>query len=46
MASGESTYQFDVAVSFAGEDRELVEGIVVRLKDAGVRVFYDTDFQP
>ena len=44
-ASEEPTYEFDVAVSFAGEDRELVEEIVSRLKDAGVRVFYDTDYQ-
>lgn len=44
-ASEEPTYEFDVAVSFAGEDRELVEEIVSRLKDAGVHVFYDTDYQ-
>jgi TIR domain len=43
-ASEEPTYEFDVAVSFAGEDRELVEGIVSRLKGAGIRVFYDTDY--
>jgi TIR domain len=44
-SSEEHTYEFDVAVSFASEDRELVEEIVSRLKDAGVRVFYDTDHQ-
>ena len=44
-ASKEPTYEFDVAVSFAGEDRELVEEIVSRLKDAGISVFYDTDYQ-
>jgi hypothetical protein len=44
-ASAESTYEFDVAVSFAGEDRDFVEVIVSRLKDAGIRVFYDTDYQ-
>jgi TIR domain len=44
-ASEEPTYEFDVAVSFASEDRELVEDVVSRLKDAGVRVFYDTDYQ-
>ena len=43
--SGESTYEFDVAVSFAGEDREFVEEIVARLKESEVRVFYDTDHQ-
>jgi hypothetical protein len=38
-------YEFDVAVSFAGEDREFVEEIVTRLKEAGKRVYYDTDYQ-
>jgi hypothetical protein len=41
----EPVYEFDVAVSFASEDREFVEEIVDRLKDADVRVFYDTDYQ-
>ena len=45
-ASEEPAYEFDVAVSYAGEDRELVEEIVRRIKDAGIRVFYDTDYQP
>ena len=40
-----STYEFDVAVSFAGENREVVDEIVSRLKDAGITVFYDTDYQ-
>ena len=35
---------FDVTVSFAGENREYVEEYVERLKAAGVRVFYDDDF--
>jgi TIR domain len=43
--SEQPTYEFDVAVSFAGEDRELVEEIVRRLRDADVRVFYDTNYQ-
>ncbi len=43
--SEEATYEFDVAVSFAGEDREFVEEIVSRLKHEGIRVFYDTDYQ-
>lgn len=42
---GSGTYEFDVAVSFAGEDREFVEEIVDRLKSAGISVFYDTDYQ-
>lgn len=36
-------YDFDVAPSFAEEDRELVLPIVARLKDLGVHVFYDED---
>jgi hypothetical protein len=32
---------FDVALSFAGEDRGYVERVATRLRDAGVRVFYD-----
>lgn len=34
-------YQYDVAFSFAGEDREYVERVAERLRAAGVRVFYD-----
>jgi hypothetical protein len=37
-------YKFDVAISFAGEDREYVEEIVGLLKAKRVRVFYDTDY--
>lgn len=32
---------FDVAFSFAGEDREYVETVASILKDMGIRVFYD-----
>jgi len=38
------SYEFDVAVSFAGEDREFVEAVVSGLKDGGLRVFYDSDY--
>lgn len=38
-------YEFDVAPSFAEEDRERVLPIVERLKDLGVNVFYDEDRQ-
>ena len=38
-------FEFDVAVSFAGEDRDYVQAVVDRLKAADVRVFYDRDFQ-
>lgn len=34
-------YEYDVALSFAGEDRELVEQLMRRLQDRGVEVFYD-----
>lgn len=34
-------FEYDVALSFAGEDREYVEDIAARLKANGVRVFYD-----
>ena len=40
----QDTYEFDVAVSFAGEDREFVEEVVAQLKQAGLRVFYDSDY--
>jgi hypothetical protein len=36
---------FDVAVTFAGEDRVYVDRVVTRLRDGGVRVFYDEDEQ-
>lgn len=36
-------YEWDVAVSFANEDRPLVEAVVRRLQADGVRVFYDRD---
>jgi hypothetical protein len=45
-SSPRSGYEFDVAVSFAGEDRDYVESIVTPLKAIGVRVFYDSDFTP
>jgi hypothetical protein len=36
-------YEFDVAPSFADEDRARVLEIVQRLKDLGVKVYYDED---
>jgi hypothetical protein len=35
---------YDVALSFAGEQRQYVEGVARSLSDAGVRVFFD-DFE-
>jgi hypothetical protein len=45
MAATTGDYEFDVAVSFAGEDREIVQGIVDKVKAAGITVFYDTDYR-
>ena len=33
--------EFDIALSFAGEDREYVDQVANLLRDSGVRVFYD-----
>ena len=34
-------FDYDIAFSFAGEDRPVVEEPANKLKDEGVRVFYD-----
>lgn len=34
-------FEFDVALSFAGEDRQLAEALATQLRAAGVAVFYD-----
>jgi hypothetical protein len=34
-------YQYDIAFSFSGDDREYVEEVAKILKDNGVKVFYD-----
>ena len=39
-----SEFEFDVALSFAGEDRNLVTEINHALKSAGVRTFLDSDY--
>lgn len=36
---------YDVAISFAGEDRELVETVNRLLKSAGAKTFYDSDYK-
>jgi len=41
QAGWEPEYEYDVALSFAGEDREKVEEITVALREKGVTVFYD-----
>ncbi len=37
-------YDFDFALSFAGEDRNFAVQLAALLKDRGARVFYDMDF--
>lgn len=37
----EASFKYDVALSFAGENREIIECIAHCLQDRGVRVFYD-----
>ena len=39
------TLEFDIALSFAGEDRSWAEKLATLLKARGVRVFYDEFFQ-
>jgi len=34
-------YDFDVALSFAGEDRNKAEALAIELKNRGIKVFYD-----
>jgi hypothetical protein len=41
----ESSYDYDVAVSFAGEDREYVQEVVRLVTESGYKVFYDQDEQ-
>lgn len=47
MTSGDQepqAYEFDIAVSFAGEDREYVQDVVDGVKAMGHTVFYDEDY--
>ncbi len=44
-ANESSSYHFDVALSFAGEDRSYVEQVATALKAAGIVVFYDADYK-
>lgn len=37
----EQSFEYDVALSFAGEERTYVEKVAKYLKDSGVKVFYD-----
>lgn len=38
-------YEYDVAVSFAGQDRPIVERLVSEVQNRGMEVFYDFDEQ-
>lgn len=40
----EDEYEFDVAISFAGENREIAKSIALILEERGLKVFYD-DFE-
>lgn len=40
---GTHEYEYDVAVSYSGDDREVVEEVVQALKDHEIRVWYDRD---
>ncbi len=41
----ETRFQYDVAISFAGEERPQAKGITAKLKAVGARVFFDSDEQ-
>ncbi|MFI0469151.1 TIR domain-containing protein [Saccharopolyspora sp. 5N102] len=43
MSSTRDDYEYDIAVSFAGEDRDYVERVVRELQKEGIKVFYDQD---
>ena len=39
---GTSQYLYDVAISFAGEDRDLAQSLAIYLRDRNISVFYDS----
>lgn len=39
--SKQGAFKYDVALSFAGEDREVVEQIAIKLAENNIQVFYD-----
>ena len=41
----ELMYEFDFALSFAGQDREIIEKIAIKLRDKGIIVFYDNFYK-
>src|SRR6218665_1064423 len=44
MVAGNGEFQYDVALSFAGESRPIVDELAVLLRQEGLEVFYD-DFK-
>jgi len=44
-ADVEDRYEYDVALSFAGEDRKIASALNDQLSKEGLSVFYDQDFQ-
>ena len=36
-------YKYEVVLSFAGEQRDYVEKVAVRLKELNIKYFYDLD---
>lgn len=45
MIENSTNYKYDVALSFAGEQRQYVEKVALSLKQLGIRFFYDNDNQ-
>jgi hypothetical protein len=41
-SEAQNSHLYDIALSFAGEDRDYVEQVARGLKYRGIRVFYDT----
>jgi hypothetical protein len=44
VSAGSRVFLYDVAISFAGEQRDVAETLATDLKAAGLRVFIDSDF--
>jgi hypothetical protein len=40
-SDSKSSYEYDIAISFAGEDRKIAEEIAEKLKASDIKVFYD-----
>jgi hypothetical protein len=40
--SSKTSNEYDIAISFAGEDRKIAEEIAEKLKSNGIKVFYDS----